>query len=196
MLAFGSTVMVLLDCLTICPFTVLNALSTFDPRTLSLARIVESASSLKSSGSISIAGSFSKIHFSIKRDYGVFGFLTLRFLNADFPSEHFSDLSANSIFGNPSFSLEICFFVCSRALIDCADHSFCLTVSAVVSNWAYSMFNKFFCTKLIKVFTFENGSGIGSDFFGIPFAAINSDKNLINFSVVGFGKNSASRHPE
>ena len=84
LLAFGSTVIVLLDCLTICPFTFLNALSNFDLRTLSLRRIVETASSLKSSGSISIAESFSEIHFSIKRGFGVFSFLPICFSKAYF----------------------------------------------------------------------------------------------------------------
>ena len=107
LLELCSTVIVLFVSCMIFPRTFLNAPFSVDPRTFSQISIMESASSLKSSRSISIAGSFSKIKFSIRYDFGVFGSLPVCFSIAEFPSEPFSERIANSILDNPFFFFEI-----------------------------------------------------------------------------------------
>ena len=189
--------MVWLDSPTIFPFTFLKAPSSLVPQTLSLTKIVESASSLKSSGSISICGSCSKIHFSIIRDFSVFGFLPFCFSNADLPSGPFSDLNANKIFEMPflSFEINIFLFVLSLSFI-------VLIIRSTFPFPRWSLTGQMTCSisfSLQNVLNFSLLNAVPGSvriLFGIPFFDMYSTKNSITLSAVGFGKNSASGHPE
>ena len=81
--------------------------------------MVESVSSLRSSGSLSIFGACSKIHFSNISDFKEFCSQPFCLTNSDFPSLCFSDLSANKMFDIPllSFDTKIFLFVLNLSYI-------------------------------------------------------------------------------
>ena len=119
------------------------------------------------------------------------------FFKSRFPSEPLSDLSASSIFGNPSFSLEIMIslFVLSLSLIVRIIRS-----TSPFPRWSLTGHTgcsiKFFVQKWLNFSLLKTVPGSVRILFGIQFATIYSDKNSITFSVMGCGKNSASGHDE
>ena len=125
------------------------------------------------------------------------GFPPKCFSNADFPSDPFSDLSANSIFDKPSFSFDntVSLLVLNLSLIV---RIFLSTLPfPLLSLTGHTRFSiKFYVQNSLNFSLLNTVPGSVRIFFGIPFAAIYSDKNSITFSVVGFGKNNASGHPD
>ena len=171
--------------------------SSFVPFTLYRTRIVESTSSLKSSGSIWSWGSFSKKHCLIIADFSVFDFLPICLSEADVLSTLFSVLSAKSIFDNPdvSFWTTIFPFVLSLSF----------NVLIILSTFPlpqWSRMGQIMCWMNLSLQNCWNFSPLNTVpgsvliLFGIPFVAMYSNKNSTTLSADGIGKNIAAGHPE
>ena len=73
---------------------------------------------------------------------------------------------------------------------------FHFSFSAVVSKWTYHCFENRSSRNCLNLELLNTVPGSVRIRFGIPCAAMYSNKKLITFSAVGFGKNSASGHRE
>ena len=125
--------------------------------------MVESASSLKSSGSIWSWVFFYKIHFQIIANFSVIGFLSSCFSKADVLSAPFSGLSANNrtkCCQSRRVTLYYCFSICSKSFFHCSNHSFYFSIPTMVTDRAHYMLNESFLT-----FSCKNCPRIRSYFF-------------------------------
>ena len=183
---FGRNVRVLWDWLTIGPLNFLKSPSSLMPLTRYRTRIVESASSVEFSGSISICGSSSEKTLSIIADFNVFGILPTCFSKTEFPLIPFFDLSADKMFDIPVFS---------RSIMICFRPNLLFLVRIIRSTLPFSRWSlsghiicliNFSLLKGLNISLLKNMLGSVHILFGIPFAATKLIENSTTLSVSEF----------